>query len=283
MSIEMNVMADAGIAPIVDQATTIHRPANPDPGPTQETRAASKLVDELCGLANELKQIKQSAKRGPQTQAAKDKVRMNAFKHGFTGQTLIMGEDEAPEYAAFRDEMLQDLAPVGAQEKFLANSITDEAWRLGQIRAHCQNLTAIGAFEGAGGRLIDPACDPRISAAVDRAIAVRSAAKELALLSLYMQRTQRSYERCKRELKEMQEERKAKRAHDLEQARMLYQLAETEGQDYDPQQDGFVFSSPELKAEMDLFHRTVRATKGDIHWRRENNLLEFPPLTKKAA
>jgi hypothetical protein len=269
--------------PSTIESTIATEAANAAFDPTQETRAASKLVDELCSLANDLKHIKQSAKRGPQTQAAKDKVRMNAFKHGFTGQTLIMGEDEAPEYAAFRDEMLQDLAPVGAQEKFLANSITDEAWRLGQIRAHCQNLTAIGAFEGEGGRLIDPACDLRISAAVDRAIAVRSAAKELALLSLYMQRTQRSYERYKRELKEMQEERKAKRAQELEQARMLYQLAETEGQDYDPQRDGFVFSPPQLKAEMDLFHRTVKAKRGDMPWRKENNLLEFPPLTKKAA
>jgi hypothetical protein len=34
---------------------------------------------------------------------------------------------------------------------------------------------------------------------------------------------------------------------------------------------------------MDLFHRGVKAKRGDIHWRKENNLLEFPPLTKKAA
>ena len=86
---------------------------------------------------------------------------------------------------------------------------------------------------------------------------MRNNAKELALLSLYMQRTQRAYERYRNDLKPMQEERKARHAQELEQARMLYQLAEAEGQDYDPQQDGFVFSLPELKAAMDLFHRKL--------------------------
>ena len=288
MSVEMNTMADAGIAPItdqatIDQATTIHRPANPGPDPTSDTLSASKLVDELCALANDIKHIKQSAKRGPQTQAAKDKVKMNAFKHGFTGQTLIMDRDELGEYLVFCQEMMLDLAPVGAHEKFLANSVADEAWRLGQIRAHCQNLTAIVAIEGDGEQLIDESDDPRIAAAVGRTVTVRNTAKELALLSLYMQRTQRAYERYKKELKEMQEERKAKRAQELEQARTLFQLAEAEGQDYDPQADGFVFSLPELKTAMNLFHRTVKSKRGDIDWRKEHNLLEFPTLTKKAA
>jgi hypothetical protein len=109
---------------------------------------------------------------------------------------------------------------------------------------------------------------------------VRNNAKELALLSLYMQRTQRAYERYRNDLKQMQEERKARHAQELEQARMLYQLAEAEGQDYDPQQDGFVFSLPELKAAMDLFHRGVKAKRRHPLAKGEH-LLEFPPLTKK--
>ena len=52
---------------------------------------------------------------------------------------------------------------------------------------------------------------------------VRNNAKELALMSLYMQRTQRAYERYRNDLKQMQEERKARHAQELEQARMLYQ------------------------------------------------------------
>ena len=104
---------------------------------------------------------------------------------------------------------------------------------------------------------------------------VRNNAKELALMSLYMQRTQRAYERYRNDLKQMQEERKARHAQELEQARMLYQLAEAEGQDYDPQQDRFVFFLPELKAAMDLFHRGVKAKRGDIPWRKENICSNF--------
>jgi hypothetical protein len=67
-------------------------------------------------------------------------------------------------------------------------------------------------------------------------------------MSLYGQRTQRAYEKYKKELNELQEKRKAEKAAELEEARLLFQLADTQGLAYDPKKDGFVFSLQFIRA-----------------------------------
>ena len=74
-----------------------------------------------------------------------------------------------------------------------------------------------------------------------------------------MQRTQRACEKYKKELREVQAERKAREEAELEEARLLYQLAEIQGLTYNPQDDGFVFSLAKVKAYTDRFHRLNQA------------------------
>src|SRR5271163_4234982 len=92
----------------------------------------SALVDDLQRQANALK-----AKKGPASPEAKERVRYNALRHGFTGQVLIMTPEERELFDAFVKGMMTDLAPAGTHETFLANSVAEEAWRLNQIRARC--------------------------------------------------------------------------------------------------------------------------------------------------
>src|ERR1700733_9579751 len=89
------------------------------------------------------------SKKGPASPEAKQRVKYNALRHGFTGQVLIMTPEEREHFDAFVKGMMTDLAPVGTHETFLANSMAEEAWRLNQIRARCANLSAVGDFEGA--------------------------------------------------------------------------------------------------------------------------------------
>jgi hypothetical protein len=110
----------------------------------------SALVADLQRQAAALKDLK--AKKGPSTPEAKDRVKYNALRHGFTGQVLIMTPEEHEKFAAFVKGMMTDLAPVGTHETFLANSMAEEAWRLNQIRARCTNLSALGDFDGAGNK-----------------------------------------------------------------------------------------------------------------------------------
>jgi hypothetical protein len=66
---------------------------------------------------------------GPRTAEDKAAVSENAVKHGLFAESIIKGENEA-DYEAFHDNMLIELAPVGAVELMLAERIVSLAWRL---------------------------------------------------------------------------------------------------------------------------------------------------------
>ena len=119
-------------------------------------------------------------------------------------------------------------------------------------------------------------------AVVDSAVA-RDLSKQLALMSLYAQRTQRAYEKYKKELDEMQKERKAREAQELEDARLLFQLADTQGLAFDPKKEGFVFSLQFIKAHTHRHHKLLLAKRTESDYRRKNKLTEITRTAGKAA
>ena len=67
---------------------------------------------------------------GPRTAEGKAVVAQNAVKHGLCArQAVIVGEDPG-EFEFHRDQMLEELAPVGATESMLAERAVRLAWRL---------------------------------------------------------------------------------------------------------------------------------------------------------
>src|SRR5579863_5278363 len=244
---------------------------------TQDVNQAldmAALIDDLQRQADTLNDLKR--KKGPASPEAKERVRYNALRHGFTGQVLIMTPEEREKFDAFVAGMMTDLAPVGTHETFLANSVAEEAWRLNQIRARCANLSAVGDFDGAGDRYRPmDGQHPAIMSAVIESVVARDRSKELALMSLYAQRTQRAYEKYKKELKEMQEKRKTEEATQREEARLLFQLADSQGLAYDPAEDGFVFSLHSIRAHAERHHRLLLAKRTETDFRKRNNLTEI--------
>jgi hypothetical protein len=257
---------------------------------SSETTQSSKDENRKALLTQVLAELQSSAdllkahKKGPSKPEAIERVKYNARRHGFTGQVLLLTPEEQPLYDAFVAGMMVDFAPVGTNETFLANSIAEEAWRLQQIRAYCSNLTAVGAYEGAGSGLkAKEGCNHQIEDAVADAAIARDRAKEFSLMSLYMQRTQRACEKYKKELREVQAERKAREAAELEEARLLYQLAEIQGLTYNPAEDGFVFSLAKVKAYTQRFHRLNQSKKLDLAYQKKHNPIEIPRAAAKAA
>jgi len=249
---------------------------------SQPVLEMSARVAELQREASALKALK--GKKGPSTPEAKERVKYNALRHGFTGQVLIMTPEEREKFDAFVKGMMTDLAPVGTHETFLANSMAEEAWRLNQIRARCANLSAVGDFDGAGDKYRPmEGQNPQVKDAVIDTVVARDQSKELALMSLYGQRTQRAYEKYKKELNELQQKRKAEKAAELEEARLLFQLADTQGLAYDPRKDGFVFSLPFIKAHTERHHRLILAKRTERDYRKKHNLTEITRAAGKAA
>jgi len=249
---------------------------------SQPVLEMSARVAELQREASALKALK--GKKGPSTPEAKERVKYNALRHGFTGQVLIMTPEEREKFDAFVKGMMTDLAPVGTHETFLANSMAEEAWRLNQIRARCSNLSAVGDFDGAGDKYRPmEGQNPQVKDAVIDTVVARDLSKELALMSLYGQRTQRAYEKYKKELNELQEKRKAEAAAELEEARLLFQLADTQGLTYDPKKDGFVFSLQFIRAHTERHHKLILAKRTERDYRKKHNLTEITRAAGKAA
>jgi hypothetical protein len=246
--------------------------------PNAEHTDMSALVADLEQQTIAL--VAQKAKKGPATPEAKDRVKYNARRHGFTGQILIMTPEEREKFDAFTIGMMKDLAPAGTHETFLANSIAEEAWRLNQIRARCTNLAAVGDFDGAGDKYSPM---EGIEHAVIDSVVARDQAKELALMSLYGQRTQRAYEKYKKDLNELQDNRKASETTEREEARLLYQLADTQGLTYDPKKDGFVFSLHQIRVRTERHHKLLLAKRTERDYRERNNLTEITKAAGKAA
>jgi hypothetical protein len=256
---------------------------NPNAENTQ--REMSALVADLEREASALKASALKGKKGPSTPEAKERVKYNALRHGFTGQVLIMTPEEREKFDAFVKGMMTDLAPVGTHETFLANAMAEEAWRLNQIRARCTNLSAVGDFDGAGDkyRPTDGIESAGIDSAVIDSVVARDQSKELALMSLYGQRVQRAWEKYKNELSELREKRKADEAAQLEEARLLFQLADTQNLAYDPRKDAFVFSAQVIRAHTERHHRLILAKRTEGDYRKKNNLNEIARAAGKAA
>jgi hypothetical protein len=256
---------------------------------SQPVLEMSALVADLHRQASALKGKTLQGKKGPASPEAKERVKYNALRHGFTGQVLIMTPEEREKFDAFVKGMMTDLAPVGTHETFLANSMAEEAWRLNQIRARCSNLSAVGDFDGAGDKYRPmedqnpPIETAGIESAVIDSVVARDQSRQLALMSLYGQRTQRAYEKYKKELNELREKRKADQAAALEEARLLFQLADTQGLAWDPVKDGFVFSLPSIKTHTERHHRLILAKRTEGDYRKKHNLTEITRAAGKAA
>jgi hypothetical protein len=211
---------------------------------------------------------------GPKSTEGKKVSSQNARSHGVTAKTTVMTEEDRIKYDAFCSNMMTDLAPVGPMETFLANSVAEEAWRLDYTRAHCNNIIAIGHFDGTGDAF--DADHAETNTAITAAATVREHAKTLELLSLYEQRIHRSFKNHFDQLRQLQAERKAKLENDLDEASQLSQLAETQGLTYDPAADGFTFSNTEIDRHTDRRNR-LKLAKG------VNFGLRELPKTPKAA
>jgi hypothetical protein len=168
----------------------------------------------------------------PKTETGKQSTRLNAYKHGLTGQIHCFSPEEHAAFEKHCQSYVEALAPVGALEQGLAQSIAEGHWRLNRARSIESGIFALG-------QSMHPA-DPEeqtILRAISQAKTWMADGKSIQLLSLYENRIQRSIERHMAELRTLRAERKAARDQALEEAVVLSQLAESKGEKYDAAAD----------------------------------------------
>ena len=66
---------------------------------------------------------------GPRTQDGKARSALNALEHGLTAETVVLPDENATEFEAFRDAVVEELAPHGPLQASVAEQIAIRAWR----------------------------------------------------------------------------------------------------------------------------------------------------------
>ena len=179
---------------------------------------------------------------GPKTAAGKKRSSLNAYRHGLTGQTIILPAEDLVAYQDFTRTFFDHYKPVDIIEKQLVQSLADTSWRLNRVAALEHNLMGLGFDEHSDNITTE---HPETHAALVTTEAMREQTPSLAVLSLHTARLARYFEKTLKQLKDTQKERRATEASQLAEAASLLQMDQKQGLPYNPTEDGFVFSTAE--------------------------------------
>jgi hypothetical protein len=182
----------------------------------------------------------------PWAQKPRDRRALSAYRHGLTGQIILLTDADRAAYEKHCQGYHQSLAPRGPVEIDLVQAVANDRWRLN----HAVCLEAGIFAEG----ISQPDEVTSGNAEVDTALAQArvwiSKGGNLQLLGLYESRIQRRFEKNMGEIRILQSHRKANLEQALEEADLLCQLAESKGEEADPSQfvvlSRFDFSGPDI-------------------------------------
>jgi hypothetical protein len=195
----------------------------------------------------------------------RDPRALNAYRHGLTGQVLILTPEDEVAYQAHCRNIHESLAPVGGMEVELVQEIADDRWRLKHASALDNNINSLG--------LTQPdtitAHHPEIDAAFAKARIWLSDPRNRTLLSLYEQRIKRKELQSLALLRQLQQERREALKQAVEEAALLAQLAASKGETFDIARDlprlthypQFDFSTPEIACLVIHAQRLAEARK----------------------
>src|SRR5439155_8555563 len=119
-------------------------------------------------------------------------------------------------------EILEDYNPQSARERWLANAIAEDMWRLDRARGQKNNIYAVGLAGPMGAATT--ADSPDAHAAATQARIWLQDGKQIQALALFETRVRRNMEKNEKELRTLQAERHARYEQALEEAKLLVQL-----------------------------------------------------------
>jgi hypothetical protein len=196
---------------------------------------------------------------GPRTEAGKQRSKLNALRHGLTGQTIVLPTEDQSAYQRHSHSFLDEYHPKGATEAQLVQSLIDTTWRMNRAAAVETNLYSLGITEMEE-RI--RANHPEAEAALAMALAFRENTSAFANISIYGQRLARQFERTLAQLHQIQAERRKTEQRQLDRAAKILKMHKDKDLPYQPADDGFVFSSAEIET---FLHREQRRQQANSH------------------
>jgi hypothetical protein len=156
----------------------------------------------------------------------RDPSALNAYRHGLTGQVHILTPADEVAYQKHCRGIHESLAPAGAMETDLAQSIADDRWRLKRAAGIESSIFALGIGQP-DQSLAD---NSEVDVALAQARVWLSDGKNLQLLSLYEHRIQRRVEKNINMLRDLQQQRKATLKQAVEEVASFIELAASKGE-----------------------------------------------------
>lgn len=213
---------------------------------------------------------------GPRTEAGKQRTRLNALRHGLTGQTIVLPSEDLAAYQTFTKRFFDDLRPKGVLEQELVQTLADCKWRINRASAMANTLESLGIVEAAYPTAPDP---PEAAAALAAARAFCENTRAIATLSMYEQRLSRQFEKALSQFRELEAERRETERQQMLEAARLLQVQKDKKLPYSPADDGFVFSTEEIEAYLARKERKDEASRA--HYLRNVGGL-FPEMAQDA-
>ena len=88
---------------------------------------------------------------GPRTVAGKTVSSKNAMRHGLLSTDALLRDEDAAEFASFREQLESQLAPCGPLEEILVDRIAMSVWRLGRVHRLEASMFAYRIASAQGG------------------------------------------------------------------------------------------------------------------------------------
>ena len=178
----------------------------------------------------------------------------NAYRHGLTGQVLVITPDEQEAYEKHCQGIHRSFAPQDAMETGLVQSIADDRWRLQRAVAMEANLFATGL--NLPDKLHTGHEQSDVAVAMSRIWIEQS--KALDRLTLYESRLQRKVEKNLALLRQLQQDRRQALEQAARQTAILEETYEIPSELLPAQ---FVFSKEEIHRAAAHFRRLAATGK----------------------
>jgi hypothetical protein len=176
---------------------------------------------------------------GPTSEPGKLRSSLNSTRHGFTGQKLVLTDDEKEAYETHVGSYLEIYRPSNGEERALFQDYVDTLWSIQQINVEQSSTLS----------LINTLRDHYIQTGdvfnLNAALAPHY--KFLHTLGIYERRRRHAAELTLAQLKQIQEANTARREMDIAAAARIHLSFKACDQPWDPQRFGFDCSIPEVE------------------------------------
>jgi hypothetical protein len=185
-------------------------------------------------IRDEINRLNAEKSTGPKTFEGKQRSAMNAFKHGLTGQSLMLQPNEMEAYNRLTAELLSDLKPKTELERQLTQKIIDGHFRLNRLAAVENNMINFGLIQ----HTTDTDHDDRVEVMVAQTRSWFEQAHAFDVLGRHETRLSRQLHKYTEELGRIQKERIAR-----EHAERAERESEPRGKRHENKRDHFDLAS----------------------------------------